>query len=327
MAVLVSGGAGYIGSVFTELLRENGEQPVVLDSLSRGHRNAVAQEVPFYEGLSGDRDLVERIASEHQLDACVHFAAWAYVGESVEEPAKYYDNNFSQAAALFETLIEAGVKRVVFSSTCATYGEVKEVPIPEAHPQWPVNPYGWSKLFVERMLESYDQAYGLRFVALRYFNAAGATATRGEDHDPESHLIPSILFAALGKRPNISIFGTDYPTPDGTAVRDYVHVSDLGAAHIKALAYLRNGGASRCFNLGTGQGYSVRQVIDMVKRVTGKEFPVSEEGRRAGDPAQLVAKADAAREVLKWEPKSSDLETIVRTAWAWHNAQPDGYAK
>lgn len=328
MAILVNGGAGYIGSVFTELLREHGEQPVVLDHLSRGHRAAVAPEVPFYEGDFGDRDLIKRILREHNnLEACVHFAAWTYVGESVEQPAKYFANNFSQAGALLETLLDAGVKRFVFSSTAATYGEPKEVPIPETHPQWPVNPYGWSKFYVERMLESFDRAYGLRFVALRYFNAAGGTPKRGEDHDPETHLIPNILYAALGRRPHIGVFGTDFSTPDGTAVRDYIHVSDLASAHIKALAYLRGGGVSRCMNLGTGHGYSVKQVIDVVKKVTGRDFQVNYEDRRAGDPAQLVAKADLARQVLGWEPKFSDLETIVRTAWEWHVARPKGYAE
>jgi len=326
MAILVNGGAGYIGSVFTELLREHGEMPVVLDNLSRGHRGAVAPEVPFYEGNFGDRDLVRRILREHPLEACVHFAAWTYVGESVEQPAKYFANNFSQAAALLETLIESGVKRFVFSSTAATYGEPREIPIPETHPQWPVNPYGWSKFFVERMLESFDRAYGLKFVALRYFNAAGGTPKHGEDHDPETHLIPNILCAAMGKRPHVSVFGTDFPTPDGTAVRDYIHVSDLGSAHVKALAYLRKGGESRCLNLGTGHGYSVKQVIEVVKRVTGKDFPVRYEGRRAGDPAQLVARADQARQILDWEPAFSDLETIVRSAWEWHLARPKGYS-
>ena len=244
MAVLVTGGAGYIGSAFVEQLLAAGEETVVLDDLSRGHRRAVAADAVFYEGRTGDRDLVARIAREHRLDACVHFAAFAYVGESVTEPARYYENNFTQAQVLFETLLEAGVKNAVFSSTCATYGEPREVPIPESHPQWPINPYGWSKLFVERMLEDFDRAYGLKFVALRYFNAAGATARRGEHHEPETHLVPLVLEAAAGLREKVSVFGADYPTPDGTAVRDYVHVEDLGEAHLLALRHLRGGGAS-----------------------------------------------------------------------------------
>ena len=327
MAVLVTGGAGYIGSVFVELLRERGGQPVVLDDLYRGHRAAVAPEVPFYQGRAGDVELVERILREHSVDACVHFAALTYVGESMKMPGEYFENNFAQAATLFRTLVRKGVRHAVFSSTAAIYGEPREVPIPETHPQWPVNPYGWSKFCVERMLESFDTAYGLRFAALRYFNAAGGTPKRGEDHDPETHLIPCILYAALDKRPHISIFGTDYPTPDGTAIRDYIHVRDLGAAHIKALEYLRRGGASQRLNLGTGRGYSVKEVVEAVERVTGRKVPVKLEPRRAGDPARLVAQAEQARQVLGWKPEFSDLETIVRTAWEWHRAQPNGYEK
>jgi UDP-glucose 4-epimerase len=325
MAVLVTGGAGYIGSVFVEVLRQHGEQPVVLDDLSRGHRAALAPEVPFYQGRAGDVELVQRILREQSVDACVHFAALIFVGESVQKPAEYFENNFCQAASLFHTLVRNGVKRVVFSSTAAVYGEPREVPIPETHPQWPVNPYGWSKFYVERMLESFDAAYGLRFAALRYFNASGALPGRGEDHDPENHLIPNVLFAAMGKRPHISLFGADYPTPDGTAIRDYIHVGDLGAAHIKALEYLRRGGASQRLNLGTGRGYSVKEVVDVVERVTGRKVPVKLESRRAGDPARLVAQAEQARKVLGWEPESSDLETIVRTAWEWHRTHPNGY--
>jgi UDP-glucose 4-epimerase len=326
MAVLVTGGAGYIGSAFVEQLLAAGEEVTVLDDLSRGHRSAVHPEASFYEGRTGDRALVARIAREHPLDACVHFAAFAYVGESVTEPARYFDNNFTQAQVLFESLVAAGVKRVVFSSTCATYGVPIEVPIPESHRQWPINPYGWSKLFVERLLESFDRAYGLRFVALRYFNAAGATALCGEAHDPETHLIPLALAAAAGRRPKVSVFGDDYDTPDGTAVRDYIHVEDLGEAHLLALAHLRRGGESHFLNLGNGTGYSVLEVIETARRVTGLEVPYEKGPRREGDPPRLVGDARRAREVLGWVPKRPALEAIVRSAWDWMQAHPDGYA-
>jgi UDP-glucose 4-epimerase len=325
MAVLVTGGAGYIGSAFVELLRAAGEKPVVLDDLSRGHREAVDPDVPFYQGRTGNRALVTRILREHKVDACVHFAAFAYVGESVTEPGRYFDNNFSQAQALFEALLDGGVQRVVFSSTCATYGIPKEVPIPETHPQWPINPYGWSKFFVERLLESFDRAHGLRFVALRYFNAAGAAARKGEAHNPETHLIPLVLDAAAGARPSVSVFGTDYPTPDGTAIRDYIHIEDLGEAHLLALRYLRSGGVAQFLNLGNGTGYSVLEVIEAARRVTGKEVPTVMGPRREGDPPRLVGDARKAREVLGWEPKRPSLDTIIASAWAWREANPKGY--
>ena len=325
MAVLVTGGAGYIGSAFVEQLTAKGERVVVLDDLSRGHRAAVHSEAAFYQGRTGDRALVARIAREHPLDACVHFAAFAYVGESVSEPGRYFDNNFTQAQVLFESLVAAGVERVVFSSTCATYGVPREVPIPESHPQWPINPYGWSKLFVERLLESFDRAYGLRFVALRYFNAAGATARCGEAHDPETHLIPLVLAAAAGRRPKVSVFGDDYDTPDGTAIRDYIHVEDLGEAHLLALAYLRRGGASLFLNLGNGTGYSVLEVIEEARRVTGLDVPYDTAARREGDPHRLVGDASKAHAVLGWTPSRASLETIIRSAWEWMQARPDGY--
>lgn len=325
MAVLVTGGAGYIGSAFVEQLLAAGGDVVVLDDLSRGHRGAVDPDATFYEGRTGDRALVARIAREHGVDACVHFAALAYVGESVTEPARYYDNNFTQAQVLCEALLEAGVKRIVFSSTCATYGVPQEIPIPETHPQQPINPYGWSKLFVERMLEDFDRAYGLGFVALRYFNAAGATARRGEDHDPETHLIPLALAAAAGRRPRLAVFGTDYPTPDGTAIRDYIHIEDLGEAHLLALRHLREGGDSEYLNLGNGTGYSVLEVIEATRKVTGLDVPFENAPRREGDPARLVGDARRAREILGWEPKRPALEDIIRSAWEWQKAHPRGY--
>jgi UDP-glucose-4-epimerase GalE len=317
MSVLVTGGAGYIGAAFVERLCGAGERAVVLDDLSRGHRVAVPPGVPLYQGRCGDGDLVARIVREEAVEACVHFAAFAYVGESVGEPKRYFDNNTAQALGLFETLLGLGVGRVVFSSTCATYGVPHEVPIPETHPQWPINPYGWSKFFVERMLEAFDHAHGLRFVGLRYFNAAGATSSHGERHDPETHLIPLVLQAAAGRRPHVSVFGTDYPTPDGTAVRDYIHVEDLADAHLAALRHLRGGGTSLFLSLGTGLGYSVREVIDAARRVTGREVPVVESPRREGDPPRLVADACRAREVLGWTPRRPELEDIIGSAWAW----------
>jgi UDP-glucose 4-epimerase len=325
MAVLVTGGAGYIGSAFVEQLVAAGERVVVIDDLSRGHRAAVHPEAAFYQGRTGDRELVARIAREHPLDACVHFAAFAYVGESVSEPGRYFDNNFTQAQVLFETLLAAGVKRVVFSSTCATYGVPTAVPIAEGHPQWPINPYGWSKLFVERLLESFDRAHGLRFVALRYFNAAGASLRCGEHHQPETHLIPLALRAAAGRGPKLKVFGADYDTPDGTAIRDYVHVADLGDAHLLALAHLRQGGDSQLLNLGTGTGYSVLEVIEAAKRVSGRELPFEVGDRREGDPPRLVADASRARAVLGWAPRQPSLDAIVRSAWDWMQAHPEGY--
>jgi UDP-glucose-4-epimerase GalE len=326
MAVLVTGGAGYIGSALVEQLLAAGEEVAVLDDLSRGHRAAVHPGAAFYEGRTGDRALVSRIAREHRLDACVHFAAYAYVGESVAEPGRYFDNNFSQAQALFETLLGAGVARVVFSSTCATYGVPRQVPIPESHPQWPINPYGWSKLFVERLLESFDRAHGLKFVALRYFNAAGATARCGEHHDPETHLIPLVLAAAAGRRSRVSVFGSDYDTPDGTAVRDYIHIEDLGEAHLLALGHLRRGRPSEYLNLGNGTGYSVLEVIDAARRVTGRDVPFDMAPRREGDPPRLVGDASRARAVLGWAPRQPSLEAIIRSAWEWQQVRPEGYA-
>ena len=325
MAVLVTGGCGYIGSVAVELLCAAGKEVVVVDNLSRGHRSAIPPTVPFYRAEVGDRDAVERIAREHELEACIHFAALTYVGESVTEPARYYQNNLAQGIALFSGLLEAGVRRLVFSSTCATYGEPERMLLDEGHPQRPQNPYGWGKYFLERILESFDSAYGLRFVALRYFNASGATERCGEDHDPETHLIPIALEAALGKRPHLSIFGNDYPTADGTAVRDYIHVADLGRAHILALDHLAAGGDSDFLNLGMGRGYSVLQVVETVRQVTARAIDVQMVDRRAGDASHLVAQADRARQVLGWEPAYPDLAAIVRSAWEWHRNHPLGY--
>jgi len=319
MAILVTGGAGYIGSVTAELLRAIGERVIVVDDLARGHRDALPSDVPFYQGSVGDAELIGRIAEEHKLESCIHFAALAYVGESVTEPARYFDNNVGQGITLLNSLLLAGVRRLVFSSTCAIYGEPQQIPISEDHPQQPTNPYGWSKLFMERIMESYDRAYDLRFVALRYFNACGATPGRGERHDPESHLIPNVLRCAAGQLPSVSVFGNNYPTPDGTPIRDYIHVADLGDAHILALNHLRSGGQSERLNLGNGQGYSVLEVIEKAREVTGQPIAVKFEPPRPGDPSRLIADANRARTVLGWRPAFPDLASIIRSDWQWRS--------
>lgn len=324
-AILVTGGAGYIGSATVEMLLAESRRVVVLDNLVYGHRQSVFEDVPFYHGSIGDAELVRRIVLKHKVKACIHFAAFAYVGESVEKPALYYENNVAEGLRLLGALLDSNVRRVVFSSTCATYGEPERLPLDEGHPQRPTNPYGASKLFMERIMRDYDRAYGLRFVALRYFNAAGATPSCGEDHEPETHLIPLVLFAAQGKRSHISVFGRDYPTPDGTCVRDYIHVSDLASAHLAALDYLERGGDSQAINLGNGHGYSVLEVIEAARRVTGREIEVRFEARRPGDPSHLVADASRAFEVLGWKPRLPSLEQIIGTAWKWHESHPDGY--
>ena len=325
MPILVTGGAGYIGGVTAERLKAKGERVVILDNLFRGHRSSVDADVPFYHGRVGDRALVARILDQHGIDECVHFAALAYVGESVTEPERYFENNVEQGIAFTDTLMKAGVRRIVFSSTCATYGEAEKIPISETTPQWPKNPYGWSKLMMERILDALDHAHGLRFMALRYFNAAGATEARGEHHEPESHLVPNVLSVALGEKREVSVFGTDYPTPDGTAIRDYVHVVDLAEAHILALDYLRQGGKSDFINLGTGHGYSVLEVVESARQVTGHPIPVRLEGRRAGDPARLVADAAKAQKVLGWKAVQSGLPQILKSQWEWRRKHPRGY--
>jgi UDP-glucose 4-epimerase len=327
MAILVTGGTGFIGSATVERLLAKGERVVVLDDLYRGHRAAVGKDVPLYQGRVGDGALVARIASEHKVEACVHFAALTYVGESVHDPQRYFENNLEQGIAFVGALLAAGVKKVVLSSTAAVYGNPTEIPITESCPQWPVNPYGWSKLMMERLLASYDTAYGLKSISLRYFNAAGATERCGELHEPESHLVPNVLKAASGELPFLSVLGTDYPTPDGTAVRDYVHVADLAEAHILAIEHLRRGGESEALNLGSGDGYSVMQVIETARAVTGKPIPTKIEGRRAGDPPKLVADARKAGKSLGWKPTKSDLASILRSQWEWRQKHPNGYVE
>lgn len=324
MKILVTGGAGYIGAVTVERLLAQGEEVVVVDDLARGHRASLDKDVPFYEGRVGDRALISRITREHKIEECVHFAALAYVGESVAEPAKYFENNVEQGVSLMDSLLKAGIRRVVFSSTCATYGEPEQMPISETCPQWPKNPYGWSKFTMERLLESYDHAYGLKFVALRYFNASGATEMRGECHDPEPHLVPNVLLAASGEIAEVPVFGKNYPTPDGTCIRDYVHVADLADAHIQALGYLRKGGKSDFINLGTGHGYSVLEVIQAAEKVTGVKIGMRIDPPRPGDPARLVADASKACVLLGWKP-SYDLAAILRSQWEWCRRHPHAY--
>ncbi len=325
MAILVTGGAGYIGSVAVERLREANEDVVVLDDLARGHSAALDVGVPFYRGRVGDHVLIDRILREHKVDSCIHFAALAYVGESVEKPAAYFENNVEQGIILVRALMGAGVRHFVFSSTCATYGEPEELPIREHATQRPTNPYGWSKLIIERLLDSYSRAHGLQFVALRYFNAAGATTRNGDHHEPEPHLMPNVLAACSGENREISVFGNDYPTPDGTAIRDYIHVSDLAEGHIRALSYLRNGGSSEFLNLGTGVGYSVLEVINAAKRITERDVMIRFMPRRPGDPARLVADPTRAAKVLGWQPVRSDLFAILRSQWQWNRRHPMGY--
>lgn len=320
--ILVTGGAGYIGSHAVLALQQAGYEVVVLDNLVYGHRDIVEDvlKVELVAGEIGDRALLDQLFASHTIAAVMHFAAYAYVGESVTEPAKYYRNNFVGTLTLLEAMVAASIKTFVFSSTCATYGVPTIVPIPEDHAQNPINPYGATKLMVERVLKDFDQAYDFKSVCFRYFNAAGADpeGCLGEDHNPETHLIPLVLLAALGKRDSISIFGTDYPTPDGTCIRDYIHVTDLAEAHVLGLKYLLNGGDSSVFNLGNGNGFSVKQVIDAARQVTGREIQAVECPRRPGDPPALVGSSDRARQILGWNPQYADLHQILAHAWNWH---------
>ncbi len=327
MKVMVAGGAGYIGSHAVKQLLDAGHEVVVVDNLFRGHRAAVDKRAAFVQADMNDTDVLERALREFEVEGVMHFAALAYVGESVEHPLEYYHRNTAGTVSLLRAMQAAGVRKLVFSSTCATYGEPDTMPIVETMPQRPINPYGWSKLFVERILRdalAADRQFA--FVAPRYFNVAGCArdGSVGEDHDPETHLIPVLLQAALGQRESISIFGTDYPTADGTCIRDYIHVEDLCAAHIVALETLKPG-EGRFYNLGIGRGYSVREVIGSVKRVTGGDFTVVEGPRRSGDPPVLYANADRIRQELGWEARITDLDEIVASAWHWFKDHPNGY--
>ncbi len=327
MNILVTGGAGYIGSHVVEELKKSGFTPIVYDNLSTGHAAAVPEDVQLVEGDIHDVAFARHIMEQFSIDAVMHFAASSLVGESMENPAKYYFNNVEGTLHLLEAMRGTGVDRMVFSSTAAVYGEPEQVPICEDSKLSPTNVYGRSKLMIENMLADYDMAYEMKYVALRYFNAAGASLSGniGEDHNPESHLIPLVLKTAQGVRRQVAMFGTDYPTADGTCVRDYIYVCDLAKAHVLALQHLLKGGASRVYNLGSENGFSVRQIIDSAKKITGVDFTVVEEARRAGDPAVLIASSAKIREELGWKPEHSSVEEVIATAWQWHKQHPHGY--
>lgn len=324
--ILVVGGAGYIGSYMSKYLWMNRYHPVVLDNLVFGHRQAVQWGV-FFEGNMEDRNMLDHIFTTYRISAVMHFAAFAYVGESVQNPGKYYRNNVANALTLLESMVQHNVDKFIFSSTCATYGKPTEMPITESTPQEPINPYGRSKLMVEQILGDFREAYGLQSVSLRYFNAAGADPDGevGEDHNPETHLVPLVLATALGQREYIEIFGDDYETKDGSCVRDYIHIADLAHAHLLALESLLNNGPGGAYNLGNGQGYSVYEVIEKAREITGEKIPVRWGKRRAGDPTVLVGSAEKAVRELGWRQKYPDLSSILQTAWNWHKDHPQGY--
>ncbi len=319
--ILVTGGSGYIGSHTVKALQQVGYEVSILDNLVYGHQDiAEILGAELIVGDTNDRDLLDQLFSDRPISAVMHFAAYAYVGESVTQPDKYYRNNVVGTLTLLEAMVAANIKTFVFSSTCATYGVPQQTPITEDHPQAPINPYGATKLMVERILQDFDVAYGLKSVIFRYFNAAGAdpNGVIGEDHNPETHLIPLILLTALGKRDAITIYGSDYPTPDGTCLRDYIHVTDLAEAHVLGLQYLLNSKKSEIFNLGNGNGFSVKEVIDTAKQVTSKPIKVLFGDRRAGDPPALVGSSEKAKKILNWQPKYADLNLILQHAWQWH---------
>lgn len=327
MAILVLGGAGYIGSHTALELVKAGNEVVIADNLVTGYRKAIPEGAKFYEGDLRDSDFLDNLFHQEKIDAVIHFAAYSLVGESVTNPLKYYDNNLYGTKVLLEAMVKNNVGKIVFSSTAATYGEPENIPILESDRTCPTNPYGETKLAMEKMFKWTAEAHGLRYVSLRYFNACGAdeSGTIGEAHNPESHLIPLILQVPNGKRETISIYGTDYDTPDGTCIRDYIHVTDLAQAHILAVQYLNNGGESDIFNLGNGVGYSVREVVETARKVTGHPIPATETSRRAGDPARLVASSEKAKSVLGWKPVHDSLEEIIASAWNWHKNHPNGY--
>ncbi|CAM3973981.1 UDP-glucose 4-epimerase GalE [Catellicoccus marimammalium] len=327
MSILVLGGAGYIGSHMVDTLIERDYDVVVVDNLCLGHKEAIHPKARFYEGDIRNRDFLTSVFEKEEIEGVIHFAAFSQVGESVEKPLEYFNDNVYGTQVLLEVMKEFQVDKIIFSSTAATYGEPERVPITEDMPTTPKNPYGESKLFMEKMMHWCDEAYGLRYVALRYFNVAGAKAdgTIGEDHRPETHLVPIILQVALGQREALSIYGDDYPTSDGTCIRDYVHVMDLAKAHVLALEYLFAGGESDVFNVGSENGYSVKEMLEAARKVTGKEIPAHIAPRRAGDPAKLVASPNKIKEVLHWEPDYTDIASIIETAWTWHQKHPYGY--
>ena len=327
MAILVCGGAGYIGSHAVHALVEKGEQVVIVDNLQTGHRGALNPAAKFYEGDIRDAAVLDEIFTENKIEAVIHFAANSLVGESMEKPLLYFNNNVYGMQVLLEAMVRHGVDKIVFSSTAATYGEPKRVPIHEDDETCPTNTYGETKLTMEKMMKWVSRANGVRYVSLRYFNAAGALpdGSIGEDHKTETHLIPLILQVPTGRRDHITVFGDDYPTPDGTCLRDYIHVVDLADAHVLALEYLRKGGASDIFNLGNGQGFSVKEMIAAAEKATGRSIKVEIGARRAGDPAQLIASSEKARTVLGWKPQFTDVEQVIGTAWKWHESHPHGY--
>jgi UDP-glucose 4-epimerase len=325
MTVLVLGGAGYIGSVTVEKLAQAGRKVVVYDNLSRGHAGAVESGVPFVQGDIGDTALLEKTLRDHKIASVMHFCAHSQVGESVREPWMYYQNNLANGIALLGVLLRLEVRQFIFSSTAATFGEPDAEQITEETPQHPTNPYGRSKLMFEQVLADCSRAHGLRSIALRYFNACGATEKHGEDHTPETHLIPLVLEVALGKREALGVFGRDYPTPDGTCVRDYIHVSDLADAHILALQALEKDAPTACYNLGNGQGFSVLEIVHAAEEITCRRIPTTDQPRRAGDPPRLVASSDLIREKLHWHPQIPDPRRIIESAWKWKQAHPEGY--
>ncbi len=327
-SILIAGGAGFIGSQVNKELNKQGFNTVVIDNLSTGHKE-FAQWGEFFQCDLGDMEGLRSVFSGSSISAVMHFCAFTYVGESVEDPQKYYINNVKNTINLLQVMREYGVQQFIFSSTAAIFGDPVTIPIPEGHLKEPINPYGRSKLMIEQILADYARAYDLRYAALRYFNAAGADpdCDVGEWHEPETHLVPLVLDAALGVRENIAIFGTDYDTPDGTCIRDYIHVADLASAHIAALEHLTGGGKSDAFNLGNGRGFSVREIIDTARKVTGKMIPTVEKGRRAGDPAVLIADSARAVSVLNWRPAHADIEEIIDTAWRWHQKLYEKYKK
>jgi UDP-glucose 4-epimerase len=325
MRILVTGAAGYIGSVCTEVLIARGHTVIALDDLSEGHREALHPQARFYQVNLHDHAALNSIFSENQIDAVMHFAALCLVEQSVKEPGTYYRANVATGINLLDAMIRHGVKRFIFSSTAATYGEPKEIPISEGHPTNPINPYGSSKLLFERVLQEFKENSGLEYVVMRYFNAAGASENRGEDHHPETHILPILFEVALGPREAFHIYGTDYPTPDGTCIRDYVHVIDIAESHVLALEKISEV-AGRVFNVGNSRGFSVREVIGAVERIIGRKIPVREAPRRPGDPAELVASSSRIRRELGWSPRYSDLDSIIKTAWAWKQRYPMGYS-
>ena len=329
MAILVLGGAGYIGSHTALELVKSGRDVVIADSLVTGYKKAIPEKARFYQGDIRDFEFLDNLFQQEKIDAVIHFAAYSLVGESVANPLKYYGNNLYGTKILLEAMVKNNIDKIVFSSTAATYGEPENIPVLESDRTCPTNPYGETKLAVEKMFKWVAEAHGLRYVSLRYFNACGADENGiiGEAHNPESHLIPIILQVPNGKRETISIYGTDYDTPDGTCIRDYIHVTDLAQAHILAVKYLYNGGKSDIFNLGNGVGYSVREVIETARKVTGRPIPVTETSRRAGDPARLVASSEKAKRILGWKPVHNCLEEIIASAWNWHKKHPNGYEK